>query len=82
MRTGIPGWTRFLAGRAVAAAVTMGVLSVLVFAATEVLPGDASGALAGADASAAQRAQIRAELGLDRSAVAALPRLGRRRPAR
>jgi peptide/nickel transport system permease protein len=64
-----PGWLRFLLGRVVAAVLTLGAVSVLVFAATDVLPGDASGALAGADATAAQRAQIRAELGLDRPAV-------------
>jgi peptide/nickel transport system permease protein len=63
------GWLRFLAGRLVAATATLAVLSALVFAATEVLPGDASGALAGVDATATQREQIRAELGLDRPAV-------------
>jgi peptide/nickel transport system permease protein len=58
-------WVRFLLGRVLGAAVTLAVLSVLIFAATEVLPGDAVGALAGTEASVAERAQIRTELGLD-----------------
>ncbi|MEV1293159.1 ABC transporter permease [Pseudonocardia sp. NPDC049635] len=64
-----PGWVQFLAGRLLAGASTLAVLSVLIFTATAVLPGDASGSLAGPDASAAERAAIRAELGLDRPAA-------------
>jgi peptide/nickel transport system permease protein len=52
-----------------AALLTLAALSVLIFAATEVLPGDAVGAIAGPDATAEQRDRVRAELGLDRPAV-------------
>lgn len=62
-------WPRFLIGRLLGAALVLGVLSVLIFSATEVLPGDAAGTLAGTDATVAERAAIRAELGLDRPAV-------------
>ncbi|MGP2438404.1 ABC transporter permease [Streptomyces sp. JW3] len=58
------------AGRRLAgAAVLLVLLSAAVFAATAVLPGDAVSAVAGVDASAAQRAEVRAELGLDRPAA-------------
>jgi peptide/nickel transport system permease protein len=62
-------WLRFLLGRVLGAVLVLGVLSVLIFAATEVLPGDAAGVVAGPDATASDRAQIRAELGLDRPPV-------------
>jgi peptide/nickel transport system permease protein len=62
-------WLRFLLGRVLGAVLVLGVLSVLIFAATDVLPGDAAGAVAGPDATATERAQIRAELGLDQPAV-------------
>jgi peptide/nickel transport system permease protein len=64
-----PGWARFLLGRIAGAVLVLGVLSVLVFAATAVLPGDAAGGLAGPDATEAERDRIRADLGLDRPAV-------------
>ncbi|MEW1996814.1 ABC transporter permease [Streptomyces coelicoflavus] len=59
----------FAGRRLVGAAVLLVVLSTVVFAATAVLPGDAVSAVAGLDASAAQRAEVRAELGLDRPAA-------------
>ncbi|WP_228924730.1 ABC transporter permease [Streptomyces sp. DH7] len=52
--------------RLAGAAVLLVLLSAVVFAATTVLPGDAVSGVAGVDASAAQRAEVRAELGLDR----------------
>ncbi|MER7775900.1 ABC transporter permease [Streptomyces sp. NPDC096191] len=59
------------AGRRLAgAAVLFVLLSAVIFAATAVLPGDAVSAVAGVDASEAQRAEVRAELGLDRPAAA------------
>ena len=59
----------FAARRLAGAVVLLVLLSAAVFAATAVLPGDAVSAVAGVDASAAQRAEVRAELGLDRPAV-------------
>lgn len=59
-------WLRFLLGRLLGAALVLAVLSALIFAATEVLPGDAVGVIAGADATAEERARIRETLGLDR----------------
>ncbi|GAA5039982.1 peptide/nickel transport system permease protein [Thermocatellispora tengchongensis] len=59
-------WVAFLARRIAGAAAVLAILSGLIFAATEALPGDAAGVLAGADASAAERAQLRADLELDR----------------
>lgn len=59
----------FAGRRLASAAVLLAVLSALVFAATAVLPGDAVSAVAGVDASEAQRAEVRAELGLDRPAA-------------
>ncbi|MER7165818.1 ABC transporter permease [Micromonospora sp. NPDC000207] len=61
-------WGRFLLLRLAAAVAALAVVSVLVFAATAVLPGDAVGVLSGADTTAAQRATLRADLGLDRPA--------------
>ncbi|MGX1116795.1 peptide/nickel transport system permease protein [Streptomyces ambofaciens] len=59
----------FVGRRLVGATVLLVVLSAALFAATAVLPGDAVSAVAGMDASAAQRAEVRAELGLDRPAA-------------
>ncbi|MEV0017719.1 ABC transporter permease [Streptomyces tendae] len=59
----------FAARRLAGAAVLLVLLSAAVFAATAVLPGDAVSAVAGVDASEAQRAEVRAELGLDRPAA-------------
>ncbi|MGC0386031.1 ABC transporter permease [Streptomyces sp. SAI-129] len=59
----------FVGRRLVGAAILLVVLSAALFAATAVLPGDAVSAVAGMDASAAQRAEVRAELGLDRPAA-------------
>jgi peptide/nickel transport system permease protein len=53
----------------VAAVLTLVALSVVIFAVTEVLPGDAVGAIAGPDATQEQRDRVRTELGLDHSAV-------------
>ncbi|EFG64216.1 LOW QUALITY PROTEIN: peptide ABC transporter, permease, partial [Streptomyces sp. SPB074] len=56
----------FLARRAASAAVLLVLVTGLVFAATSALPGDAVSAVAGADASPAERAAVRHSLGLDR----------------
>ncbi|SJM60970.1 ABC peptide transporter, membrane subunit [Gulosibacter sp. 10] len=49
--------------------VTIAALSVAVFWATEVLPGDAAGVISGPDATQAQREAVRESLGLDRPAA-------------
>ncbi|ROO59754.1 peptide/nickel transport system permease protein [Micromonospora sp. Llam0] len=51
--------------RSAAAVLVLAVLSVLIFAVTEVLPGDAVGAVAGTDATMSDREQLRREFGLD-----------------
>ena len=61
----LAGW---LTARVAAAAATLAVLCVVVFWATEVLPGDAVGTSSGPDATDAERAGIRISLGLDRPA--------------
>lgn len=61
-------WGRFLLLRLGAGVLALTAVSALVFAATDVLPGDAAGVLSGADATDADRAALRAELGLDRPA--------------
>ncbi|GAA2107108.1 ABC transporter permease [Streptomyces synnematoformans] len=59
------GW---IAARFAVYAATLAVLSVAVFWSTEVLPGDATGVVSGPDATDAERAAVRATLGLDRPA--------------
>ena len=58
---------RFLARRVTAAIGTLLVVSMLVFAGTEVLPGDAATAVLGKTATPEQVAQLRKDMGLDRS---------------
>lgn len=60
------GW---IAVRVASCAATLTVLSVIVFWATEVLPGDAAGVLSGPNATDAERENIRLALGLDRPAT-------------
>jgi peptide/nickel transport system permease protein len=60
---------RFLVRRVAAALGTLLVVSMLVFAATEVLPGDAAGAVLGKTATPAQVTQLRKAMGLDRPIV-------------
>lgn len=48
--------------------LTLLVVSMLVFAGTEILPGDAAGAVLGKTASPEQLEELRAQMGLDRSA--------------
>ncbi|MFB4313971.1 ABC transporter permease [Actinomadura sp. 21ATH] len=55
--------------RAATCVATLAALSVVVFWATEVLPGDAVGVVAGPDATDAEREAVRAALGLDRPPV-------------
>jgi peptide/nickel transport system permease protein len=62
----LAGWA---AVRAAACVATLAVLSVVVFWATEVLPGDAVGVVAGPDATDAERETVRVALGLDRPPV-------------
>jgi peptide/nickel transport system permease protein len=59
----------FLAWRLLAGAGTLFVVSVLVFAATQILPGDAASAILGRQASGEQLAELRREMGLDRPLV-------------
>jgi peptide/nickel transport system permease protein len=56
----------FVVRRLAAGAVLLFVVSVLVFAATNVLPGDAASAVLGRQATPASLAALREELGLDR----------------
>jgi peptide/nickel transport system permease protein len=56
----------FVARRIGAAMIVLAALSGMIFAATEVLPGDASGVLAGAEATHGDREALRTKLGLDR----------------
>lgn len=58
----------FLARRVVAAAATLVIVSILVFMGTEVLPGDAAGAVLGRSATPVQVEEMRALMGLDRPA--------------
>ena len=55
--------------RLIFGAVTLWLLSVFIFAATEVLPGDVASAILGRSATEALKEQIRSQLGLDRPAV-------------
>src|ERR1700736_2226086 len=52
--------------RSAVAVLLLALVSVLIFAATQVLPGDAADQILGRSASAAQKAQLRHQLGLDR----------------
>ncbi|GLY17113.1 metal transporter [Kineosporia sp. NBRC 101677] len=61
----LPQW---IAVRVATGAATLTALCALVFWATEVLPGDAVGAVSGPGATDAERAAVRSALGLDRSA--------------
>ncbi|HZJ50811.1 MAG TPA: ABC transporter permease, partial [Actinomycetota bacterium] len=58
----------FVARRVVAAAATLVIVSILVFMGTEVLPGDAAGAVLGRSATPAQVEEMRELMGLDRPA--------------
>ena len=60
---------RFLGRRIVAGLLTLLVVSVLVFAATDVLPGDAASAVLGKTATPTQVKQMRKLMGLDKPAV-------------
>ena len=59
---------RFVAGRLAATVATLLVVSVVVFAGTEVLPGDAAGAVLGRSATPEQLTALRHQMGLDRPA--------------
>ncbi|MFV0523617.1 MAG: ABC transporter permease, partial [Acidimicrobiales bacterium] len=59
---------RWIGARVAAALATLALLSVAVFVATEVLPGDAVGVVSGPQATEAERAEVRSRLGLDRPA--------------
>ncbi|MFV0260095.1 MAG: ABC transporter permease [Acidimicrobiales bacterium] len=62
------GVGRWIGARVVAAVATLALLTVVVFVATEVLPGDAVGIVSGPQATGAERAEVRTQLGLDRPA--------------
>ena len=57
---------RFVVRRVVAAVITLILVSMLIFAGTEVLPGDAAQAILGRSATPDAVAQLRDQLGLDR----------------
>jgi peptide/nickel transport system permease protein len=57
---------RFVVRRLAAAVATLFVVSILIFAGTEVLPGDAASAVLGRTASPAQLAEMQELMGLDR----------------
>jgi peptide/nickel transport system permease protein len=59
----------FVAKRLGAAVVTLFVVSILVFLATEILPGDAASAILGRNATPENLAEVQALMGLDRPAV-------------
>ncbi|MGC9376904.1 ABC transporter permease [Streptomyces sp. MH13] len=61
---------RFGVVRGATAAAMLLLLSAVLFFSTEVLPGDAAGVVAGADATDSERAEIRERMGLDRPAAA------------
>jgi peptide/nickel transport system permease protein len=61
-------YLRFVLRRVAAGVATLLVVSALVFVGTEVLPGDAASAVLGRNATPAELAALRAEMGLDRSA--------------
>ncbi len=61
---------RFVILRILAGLVTLLVVSVFVFVGTEVLPGDAAGAVLGKNATPEQLAELRGQMGLDRPAAA------------
>jgi peptide/nickel transport system permease protein len=56
----------FLVRRVAAALATLFIVSILIFAGTEVLPGDAAGAVLGRTATPEQLAEMQALMGLDR----------------
>ena len=56
----------YILRRIAVALAVLGLVSVLVFAATQVLPGDAADTILGRSGTAAQKAELRRELGLDR----------------
>ena len=59
----------FLARRLATIVPTLLFVSMLVFAGTEVLPGDAASAVLGKTATPAQVAELRGQMGLDRPVV-------------
>jgi peptide/nickel transport system permease protein len=65
----VPALARLVAQRLALGVLTLVVVSVLIFAGTELLPGDVAQAILGQSATPEAVANIRAELGLDRPAV-------------
>jgi peptide/nickel transport system permease protein len=64
----VPALARLVAQRLTLGVLTLFVVSVLIFAGTELLPGDVAEAILGQSATPEAVANIRAELGLDRPA--------------
>jgi len=60
---------RLLIRRLLLSLATLWIVSVVIFAATELLPGDVATAILGREATPATLAKLRAELGLDRPAL-------------
>ena len=65
----MPPLLKILIRRLALGALTLFLVSLLVFAATQALPGDTARAILGKDATPARVAELRKELGLDRPAV-------------
>lgn len=65
-RPALPGPWRTVIGRVAVALAQLAAVSVIVFALTTLLPGDAAEVVLGADATEEQIATVRAQLGLDR----------------
>jgi len=63
---GLPPAVRFVVRRLAAGLVTLLIASALIFAAVQVLPGDAADAVLGQQATAERVAAVRADLGLDK----------------
>src|SRR5690242_8220096 len=63
----LPGTLRFIASRLFTAVLTLLGLATVVFLMTRMIPGDEARVVAGSGASPEQVAQVRHELGLDRS---------------
>jgi peptide/nickel transport system permease protein len=63
------GFARFLLQRLLFGILTLFLVSIVVFAATQALPGDAARAILGRDATPERLAEVREQLHLDRSAA-------------
>ena len=63
------GLTGFIVRRLLLGLVTLWITSVMIFAATQALPGDAARSILGRSATPESLAELRRQLGLDKSVV-------------